>query len=115
MSFWFPGISDQPEPPETMPKTLLHPMWSAASTTGPLEMITIKIPLKPSRFQKGTLAQWGGASRFRYNKTLHFLHRSAGTTCKQGMELMELFKCDCECVSVAVCACVRHTYVRWRL
>ena len=110
-------VWDQPEPPETMPKTLLHPMWSAASTTGPgpLEMITIKIPLKPSRFQKGTLAHWGGASRFRYNKTLHFLHRSAGTTCKQGMELMELFKCDCECVSVAVCACVRHTYVRWRL
>jgi len=110
-------VWDQPEPPETMPKTLLHPMWSAASTTGPgpVEMITIKVPLLASRFQKGTLAQWGGASRFRFNKTLHFLHRSAGTTCKQGMELMELFKCDCECVSVAVCACVRHTYVRWRL
>jgi len=81
-------VWDQPEPepsPAAREPPLLHPRWLAGDhTPGPVEMITIKLPLKASRFQKGTLARWGGASRYRYNKTLHFLlHQSTGTTCKQ--------------------------------
>ena len=79
-------VWDQPDPlPEASASTLLHPMWLAGDhTPGPVEMLTLKLPLKASRFQKETLARWGGASRYRYNKTMHFLlHRSTGTTCKQ--------------------------------